>query len=109
MTRPKNKVQHIQGLLFANQFVSYDYNTQSDRQLRVDGGMVGKQIMGRYISFTGPERTYAAGSSFAPAQDQIDNVSLPAMTPALIVKEDPRFQYQTQFLDVNFGQVLLSY
>jgi hypothetical protein len=90
-----NRIDKIQAMLFANQFLVGFQDTFADRQLRIDGGIVAKDIGGRFINKSGWERSYAAGG-YPTAGMWHDGTH--GSSPSLMVRHDPRFQFDTELL-----------
>ena len=114
---PHNRIEKVQALLFANQFVAVLHDSVADRQLRIHGGVVAKEMAGRFSNKLGWERTYS-GNSTPPAELTLGGLSTyrhpsaavfnggdHAITPGFIIMQDPRFQFDTDLVNKDFLQV----
>ena len=109
--RVRNPIQVIQSYLFANQFVVYLTDSDLDRQIRIHGGVVAKDFLGKYSNKTGsdqeaPPVNKPGDLSWKPTTTGFIN---PYATSGLIIVEDPRFQFDTTLLYHDFGSVDLKY
>jgi hypothetical protein len=105
VVRPRNRIAQIQSYLFANQFISYADDSISDRQLKVSGGMLAKDIAGRFVNHFGTDRTYFDGLGPTTSQYSLNE----GASPSLIVYQDPRFQFDTELLSFDFGSTVFHF
>lgn len=106
----RNKVEKIQAFLFANQYISYSYSNSADRQIRIHGGIVAKDFLGRFVNVSGPERQFSGANPYIAEAYKVaaGGESQPWSTyfPAAWIISDPRFQYTTDLINIDFLSVI---
>lgn len=109
--RYRNKITKVQALLFANQYVSYMFSSDADRQLRIHGGVIAKDYLGRFVNLLGSERQYIPNPNVTAAYQRttgiLNSIGIEGGTmPALWVISDPRFQFTQDLINSDFLSVV---
>lgn len=106
----RNKIEKIQAFLFANQFISYSYSNAADRQLRIHGGIVAKDFLGRFVNVPGPEREFSGVNPYVAEELRNpaggETAAWSTAFPAFWIISDPRFQYTTDLINIDFLSVI---
>lgn len=106
LVRGRNRISLIQATLFANQFIFHAGDTVTDRRMTIDGGLIAHEVVGRFTNQMGTDRIYYVPGYRATAAMNLLDYS---PSTALVVYEDPRFQFDTELISVDYGSVLFHY
>ena len=107
---PRNQIKTVQAFLFANQYISYASDSTADRQVRIYGGVIAKDVLGRFVNKIGPDRNFAPvfGGMSRGHQANIWGGGDQGSNVSLLIMQDPRFQFSTQLIYQDFGNEILD-
>jgi hypothetical protein len=101
--RLKTPVRRIDAFLFANHFIGLATPSTADRQLRVHGGLVARDIFGLTPNVIGPGRQYIDGRY---RTQSATSWPIAGNMPGLWIVQDPRFQFREDLFDTSFLSVI---
>lgn len=107
-----NRVKQVDSFLFGNQFVVHAAETEHDRQVQINGGVAGRDFMGRLTSRVGPYRPNFDGNDDGTpdgdATAAFRSVYGGTYETGLAVIWDPRYRYAEDMLQADVGTAELS-